>query len=1057
MWGWRRWLIAAMGVGLVAGLLVVGPTSASADPVWTWSPAQERLADAAVGMPYSQTIAAGSPDAVAPVTYAASGRDTESMEQTGISLSPDGVLHGTPTATGGFDGVGTFHTVITATDAHGATSSHEYWFAVYDPVAIDTKATDLPAGAVGTPFPATQLVSQGGSSDPTWSVTAGALPAGLEVSTHGVITGTPTAAGTSAFTVTVTDAFGRTATHEFSITVYLPLVVTTTVLLDAALQVDYSAPILATGASGTTYWTYESGTLPPGIGVRGVDQGEVWGRPTQPGTYTFTVRVHEITPARTADRTLTLTVLPAVVPQQPSISSVNGNDRYIVVQWNRPFDGGAPITSWIVTPYLDGIAQAPVTADGATSGVKVTDVDLLREYTFTVAAVNAAGTGPTSPMSASALAYAAAGPPTGVTATGGPARAVVRWVAPADPGTQEIVRYQVNVYVDDVLVDGRSASATARSLSVTGLTNGTNYRFTVWAHTGIEGHESDPTDPVTPSDRPQPPRLTTLTAGNGTVALAWSAPPSPGISPITSYVLTPVVAGVDQPTIPLATTGTSTTVTGLSNGTTYAFRLAAVNGSGAGLASPLSATVTVGTPSKPGFQSAQPGNGSAKVGWAAPTDNGAPVTGYVVTPFLGTIAQPSQTFPTAATTDVVTGLASGSTYTFRIAATNARGTGPLSTPTNEVVVGAPNAPGFPNPVPEVTSVRISWLASTANGAPIQGYDITPYLGSAAQPKVRFASTATKQTIMGLTSGATYTFRIAGYNAIGASPPATTTAVVVGTPAPPGFQSAASLTDSARVQFTTPAANTAPITGYAVWPVRNGTVLAPITYPAPAATSLTIPSLPVGGSYAFRIAATSSIGTGPYALTNTVVIGTPAAPAFPSAQPGDGVARVAWSAAADNGSAITGYVMTPYVGTAAQAPRSFPAGSTSVTVTGLTNGTTYTFKVSAVNARGTGLASTTPTAIMVGTPGSPAFPSATGGNGQATVRAAAPSGNGSPVTSYVVTPMVGTTAKPSRTFPATSTTWIVTGLTNGTTYTFKVSAVNARGAGPAGTTRAVTPS
>jgi len=83
------------------------------------------------------------------------------------------------------------------------------------------------------------------------------------------------------------------------------------------------------------------------------------------------------------------------------------------------------------------------------------------------------------------------------------------------------------------------------------------------------------------------------------------------------------------------------------------------------------------------------------------------------------------------------------------------------------------------------------------------------------------------------------------------------------------------------------------------------------------------------------------------------------------------------------------------------------------------------------------------------PGAPTNVVATAGNGSATVNWTAPSNGGSAITSYTITPYVGTTARASTTIsgspPATSAT--ITGLTNGTTYTFKVSATNAIGTGP----------
>jgi hypothetical protein len=129
---------------------------------------------------------------------------------------------------------------------------------------------------------------------------------------------------------------------------------------------------------------------------------------------------------------------------------------------------------------------------------------------------------------------------------------------------------------------------------------------------------------------------------------------------------------------------------------------------------------------------------------------------------------------------------------------------------------------------------------------------------------------------------------------------------------------------------------------------------------------------------------------------------------------------------------------------------------------LTNGLSYTFTVTAANAIGTGPASTPSPAVIPSAPtvpGAPTGVTATAGNGQATVSWTAPGNGGSPITSYTVTPFVGSTAQTPifvmGSPPATSTT--LSGLVNGTTYTFTVSATNAIGPGPASApSPAVTP-
>jgi TolB protein len=169
----------------------------------------------------------------------------------------------------------------------------------------------------------------------------------------------------------------------------------------------------------------------------------------------------------------------------------------------------------------------------------------------------------------------------------------------------------------------------------------------------------------------------------------------------------------------------------------------------------------------------------------------------------------------------------------------------------------------------------------------------------------------------------------------------------------------------------------------------------------------------------------------------------------NATAGNGRATVNWNAPSPNGSlAVTGYVVTPYSGYYALAPQTFTSTATTQTVTGLMNGTTYRFRVAARNAFGTGPMSqvsnpvTTPTA-----PGGPTIGAAVAGHGEATVSWTAPvSDGGSPITGYVVTPYSGYYALAPRTFTSTATTQTVTGLMNGTTYRFRVRAINAVGTG-----------
>ncbi len=173
------------------------------------------------------------------------------------------------------------------------------------------------------------------------------------------------------------------------------------------------------------------------------------------------------------------------------------------------------------------------------------------------------------------------------------------------------------------------------------------------------------------------------------------------------------------------------------------------------------------------------------------------------------------------------------------------------------------------------------------------------------------------------------------------------------------------------------------------------------------------------------------------------IKVPGAPTGVKATPGDAKASVTWTApASDGGAAITGYTVTAAPGGAHTTSK-----TPSATVTGLTNGTSYTFTVKATNSAGTGAPSTASAAVKPAgpaptAPGAPTAVKATAGDAKASVTWTAPASNGgAAITGYTVTAAPGGAHASSTTTSAT-----VTGLTNGTSYTFTVKATNSAGTG-----------
>lgn len=180
------------------------------------------------------------------------------------------------------------------------------------PVSVIT--SNLPSGTVGTAY--IQTVSAANGTTPyTFGLASGSLPAGLTLSTSGVISGTPATAGTSTFGIQVTDGSSPTqsATASFSIAVNAtPMTITTAALSTPILGYVYSQAIVTSGGTAPYAFSLQSGSLPAGLTLAA--NGIISGTPTTSGTSTFTIKANDSSPTQlTTTMTYTVTVVNTVV------------------------------------------------------------------------------------------------------------------------------------------------------------------------------------------------------------------------------------------------------------------------------------------------------------------------------------------------------------------------------------------------------------------------------------------------------------------------------------------------------------------------------------------------------------------------------------------------------------------------------------------------------------------------------------------------------------------------------------------------------------------------
>jgi predicted RNA-binding protein with TRAM domain len=524
------------------------------------------------------------------------------------------------------------------------------------------------------------------------------------------------------------------------------------------------------------------------------------------------------------------------------------------------------------------------------------------------------------------------------------------------------------------------------------------------------------------------------------------------------------------------------------------------------VSTPLSLSPTPTVPAAPTGVSATGGEGSATVTWTAPSPGTSPITSYTITPYIGTTAQPAATIngTPPATNATIAGLKNGTTYTFKVTATNAVGSGPASEASNAVTPSAPTAPaapGTPTATPGNASASVSWSAPANNGSAIVSYTVTPYLGGIAEPATVITGSppATNATITGLTNGDTYTFTVTATNAIGSGPasPASNAVTPSGTASPQFVQQASGHAHNVTSLAVTPGASLVAgdrlVVEVGVWSSAKATASSVkdsagdsftelLHFKASDNTEMSVWSAPVsaGGGTIPTITATPSakadVGMAvlEYAGLSTAA-GTAALDQSADATGTTKAAGVVSTAATAPTTAPDELVLGLYadsgfddnlmarmgfngrVNVSPDEEMEFVAEDALTGATGATPAASVQTGASTIWLMATLVFKSAAVSEPLQAPlAAPARIVATPANGGAIVTWTAPRNGGSPITTYTVTPYQGQHALPSTTVSGTSAA--IGGLKNGHRYRFRIVAHNRLGAGPKSRlTRAVKPS
>jgi fibronectin type 3 domain-containing protein len=628
-------------------------------------------------------------------------------------------------------------------------------------------------------------------------------------------------------------------------------------------------------------------------------------------------------------------------------------------------------------------------------------------------------------------------------AAGGDRQVTLSWDASTD--NVKVVFYQV--FRDGIPIGAQET----RTFTDTGLVNGTTYTYTVFAHDSSDNVSQESMAVATPSDAQAPTVPTGLAAtpGNAQVSLTWNT--STDNIAVTAYQVYRSSGGgpyslVASPTTPYFA---DTTV---SNGTTYSYKVGAVDAAANASAQTAVVTATplagadMTPPSVPTGLGATPGSTQVALTWTASTDNVA-VTGYRVFRNGVQVAAPSGTSYTD------TGLANGTSYTYTVAAVDAAANasaqsspGVAATPADTL---APTVPSGLVATGGNAQVALTWTASTDNVG-VTGYHVYRSSGGGAYAQIATPATAfyTDTTV---TNGTAYSYRVAAVdaasNASAQSSTATATPAVPAdaqAPSTPGTPTATPGTNQVALSWAASTDNVG-VTGYRVFRSSGGGGYVQIA--APAGTTYTDTGLTNGTAYSYKISAVDAAANqSPQSAAGTATPADTQAPTVPAgltATGGSGQVALTWTASTDN-VGVTGYRVYRLI-TGVYTLVASPA-TAFYTDTGLTAATAYSYKVAAVDASSNASAqsavatATTAAAADTTAPSTPAGLVATAGTNQVSLTWTASTDNVG-VTGYRVYRSSGGGAYTQIGTPV-GTSYTDATAVNGTAYSYKVAAVDA---------------
>ena len=568
------------------------------------------------------------------------------------------------------------------------------------------------------------------------------------------------------------------------------------------------------------------------------------------------------TSTTTTTTSTTTTVAPVAAPAINLSSYSESQTQNVAIAGYAVTSTGGEIANYSIAPAAPAGASFN-TFTGLLSGTP-TDVQSATDYVIT--ATNATGSASqTFRLTVTLAAPGVSGQPTGVAGDG----QVTVTVAAGMGGTPaSFVVSAVSDATKTCTVTGSSGSCV-----VTGLTNGTEYRFIATA-TNSTGTSTASTASaaVTSATTSSAPTGISITPGDTSLSIAFSAGADGG-SALTNYEystdggLTFKARATVSTTSPIVITTVSSGAAVLANGSSYDVQVRAVNAIGSGTATFTAVATPRTVPGVPTIGTATAtGSTTATIGFTAPgSDGGATVTSYTATSSpggkTGTVTQ------AGSGTITVSGLTTGTAYTFVVTATNSAGTSVVSAVSNSITTFAiPSAPTGISITPGDTSLSIAFSAGADGGSALTNYEYSTDGGLTFKARATVSTTSpivittVSSGAAVLANGSSYDVQVRAVNAIGSG---TATFTAVATPRTvPGVPTIGTATatgsTTATIGFTAPGSDGgATVTSYTATSSPGGKTG---TVTQAGSGTITVSGLTTGTAYTFVVTATNSAGT-----------------------------------------------------------------------------------------------------------------------------------------------------------------------------------------------------